>query len=263
MQRKSGTKKKISAKHQRIILAAVTAIMCMLVLVSAFLIFRSFLTVKEFVLSGVSQYDTATIAGCSGIKKGDRIYSVNFEKAEKQIIDACPYVETVEIEIKFPNTVIFNVSERTPMWYVEIAGDYYVLDYELVVIEETVTNEKLVNGEVTELKLPNIKSAISGDALDFGNDETEKTKILQFLANIRAEAMRSRMSCIDVRSRFDVTVIIDGRFELYMGDTSNVSSKIAAYRELWQKGKLDEFASAEIDVSTPESISVRPTYKTE
>ena len=145
---------------------------------------------------------------------------------------------------------MINTKEKYPFWITGIED-----------IEKMLSEVR--NGEVTELKLPNIKSAISGDALDFGNDETEKTKILQFLANIRAEAMRSRMSCIDVRSRFDVTVIIDERFELYMGDTSNVSSKIAAFRELWQKGKLDEFASAEIDVSTPESISVSPTYKTE
>lgn len=263
MRKKTGKKNILTPKHQRMILIAVTVMMCLLVLVSAFLIFRSFLKVKDFMLSGVSQYDTATIAGYSGIKKGDRIYSIDLKKAEKGILDSCPYVESIEIEIRFPNTVIFRVSERTPMWYVDIAGDYYALDYELVVIEETVSNEKFTHGGVTELKLPKVSKAISGQTLEFANDDKEEEKIKQFLAEIRSEALRERMTSINVESRFNVTVIVDGKFEIYMGDTSNTASKIAAFRELLQNGKLDEFESAEIDVSNPETISIRPTYKTE
>lgn len=245
---------------RRILLVGVTVAMCVLALVSAAFVLRSFLPVKEFVLSGVTQYDRSAIAGASGIKLGDKLYSIDVDEAERRMLDECPYLESVEIKRKFPGTVVFRVVERTPMWYVDVAGDYYALDHTMLVIEESVSKDKYVNGGVAQLVMPNLRVVMCGALPEFGKDETEITKALELISAVQSDPLKPRITLVDMESRFDVYIVIDGKYNVYMGDTANVTAKLSAMREIINSGDLDGYVGADIDASNPATISVRPIY---
>lgn len=251
----------LHADKKKILLVSVTAVMVLLAVVSAFFVVRSFLTVKEFELSGVTQYDKAEIAGASGINLGDKIYSIDLDAAEQALLDACPYIESVEIERRLSGKVIFRVTERYAMWYIEVSGDYYTLDSTLTVIEETTNAEKLEHAGVTRLVLPSLKRLMRGEVPQFGADETEIRKTLELISDVQSDVLKSRITAVDVESRFAVSVTIDGVYDVFLGDTSNTYDKLRVVRELLQSGDLDEFVGADIDVSDPETMVVRPKYE--
>lgn len=247
----------------RIALIVFTAVMCVAALVSLFFFIRSFLPVTRFELSGVTQYDRAEIIGYSGIKKGDKLYSVDTGEVEETLMESCAYIEQVEVERKFPNKIIFRIIEKTPAWYIEVSGDYYSLDTNFYVIEEAKSNEKFVNLGVPRLVLPNLRQLICGELPDFGEDETEIRKALELVVAVQSTNFKTRVTLVDMESRFDVNIVVDGKYSVYMGDISNIEEKLTAIEKILKSGDLEAFAGAEIDASIPETISVKPIYKTE
>ncbi|MBQ9113268.1 MAG: FtsQ-type POTRA domain-containing protein [Clostridia bacterium] len=245
---------------QKILFLAVTVLMCAAALISLFMVIRSFLPVTRFELYGVTQYDRSEIVGQSGIKSGDKLYSLDLDGAEQSILEGCPYISEVTFERRFPNTLIIRVTEKTAVWYLEVSGDYYSLDENFRVIEETSSNQKFINAGVSKLILPNLRSLVVGELPDFGADDTEIRKALELVTSVQRTAFKSKITLVDMESRFDVNIVVDGRYEVYMGDISNTEEKLMAVEEILKTEELKSYAGAQIDASIPETISVKPIY---
>ena len=252
-----------NADKKKTVRIVLTVLMCICALVTLFIFIRSFLPVTRFELSGVTQYDKAEIIGYSGIKKGDRLYSIDLRSVEMTLLENCAYIEDVEVEREFPNKIVFRIIEKTPHWYIDIAGDYYSLDSNFYVIEEAKTKDKFVNLNVPELILPNLRQLICGELPDFGADETEIKKVLELVVAVQSTKFKTRITLVDIESRFDVNIVVDGKYKVYMGDISNISEKLLAIEKILKSGDLDNFAGAEIDASMPQTITVDPIYEAE
>ena len=252
-----------STKKQIILFAAVTVFMCALALCSLFLVIRSFLPVTEFELFGMTQYSKAELLGHAGIEAGDKLYSIDFDKAEQMAKQSCPYISKITFERVFPNKLKMTVEEKTPMWYISVSGDCYVLDEEFKVIEETTAEQRLIALGVPRLVLPSIKSLVVGNVPKFGKDETEIRKALELIVAVQSTSFKSRVTLVDMDSRFDVSVVVDGIYEVYMGDTSNIKEKLDTVEDILNTEELRSYAGAKINVSVPETVSIKPVYSYE
>lgn len=257
MKRMSG----IKVGKKKILLVSVTVFMCAIFLVSLFMYVRSFLPVTKFELSGVTRYDRAEIIGHSGIKTGEKLYDIDLEKAAEKLLENCPYLEEATVERQFPNRIIFRVVEKIPQWYIEVSGDYYSLDTNFLVIEETTTKEAFVSAGIPQLVLPNLKTLICGELPEFGEDDTEIKKALELVAAVQSSRLKSRLTLVDMESRFDVNIVVDGRYNVYMGDISNIEEKLTAIEEILSGDRLKDYVGADIDASIPETVSVKPIYQ--
>ena len=235
-------------------LAAVLAIICTVRLV------RSFSKVSEFEVTGASGYEIEEIISASGVRKGDKLYSVDEEKVAKRIKTECPYISEVTLECKFPDTLRIDVECYVTSWYVEIEGDYYSLNSELRVLEETANSQKFIDGGITKLTLPNIKSAVVGTTLVFGNDDAEREFAYEFMNMINRTTFKSRLTLVDIDNRFDVNIGIDGVIEVYMGSGASADEKLRAVEKALGDKKLENCISAKIDVSSPSAVYIKPVY---
>ena len=247
-------------KRKKLLICAVS-FMALLALISIFFVIRSFLPVRDFELSGVTQYEKSALVSASGIRKGDKIYSIDLSAAEEKILSELPYIQSVRIERKLSGKIIFRVEERRAVWFMQLSGDYYALDETLTVIEETSRNDKFLNGGSTYLVLPNLRTLMCGEVPQFGNGDVEIVKTLELINAVQTDPLKSRITSLDVESRFNVYLTVDGIYEVYIGDMSNVTEKLLVVRKLLESGDLDEFAGASIDVSNPESMVVKPKYE--
>ncbi len=246
------------------VLVVVTVLMGLCACFTLFWYIRSILPVTDFVVSGVTQYEKIDIVEASGIQKGDRLYKIDADEVEKRLLEECLYFDSVKVEKKFPNTVIFRVEEKVAQWYVEVSGTYYALDSELLVLEETYSNEKFVRGGVPKLILPKLSRLMCGEQTVFGSDETESERVAELLKEIQAMQFKSRLTLVDMESRFDITVVVDGKYDVYIGDPINVSEKLNAVENILESDQLKNSAGAEIDASlVPQPITVRRIYKAE
>lgn len=82
-------------------------------------------------------YDMTNIVNESGIKRGTSIFAVDEEKATRNIEKSYPYAKVIKIERKFPNKVVIEMVNRSPVFCLPVNGqdDYILLDREFKVLE--------------------------------------------------------------------------------------------------------------------------------
>lgn len=232
----------------KIISAIIILVMCALMLIGVVKLIRGFMRVSAFDVTGDSPYESEDIVNASGIRPGDKLYSIDAEEAERRIMASCPYVTEVEIRCRFPNTVRIRVASLTASWYVAIAGDYYALDSELRVLEETSDNQKFINGGIPRITLPHIKSAVVGEPLVFGDSESEIKYAHDFMDMVKQTSFKSRLTLVDIERRFDIYIQVDGSFNVYMGSATDIASKLDAIEKALSDPLLDNCVSAEINI---------------
>ena len=197
--------------------------MCALTILSLLLVVRRFAKVREFEMVGISIYDTSDLVNASGIRRGTRLYSIDRDEIEAKILSQCPYLESVEVELRFPNKVRFRVEGKSAQWYLDISGTKYALDANLVVIEETTQTEG-----VTKLILPSVHRAMYGEVPDFGTSEIERKRTLEMISAIRQTSFKARLTEVNLENRWDVWMTVDGRYRISMGDGEDFSAKLKA-----------------------------------
>lgn len=236
----------------------ITVLMSAIVILGIFTFVRSFLPVTEFEVDGVMTYriyDNSEILGAAGVKRGDRLYSIDLDDAEQRILDECTYLEKVELKRKFPNKLIIRVEEKLPHWYIELAGKYYALDSNLEVIEEVASDVDYISAGVTRLALPNLQRVVVDELPSFGDSQLEIEKTIEVVSALRETEFKARITGVDLTSRFNIYMEIDNNKEVYMGDAENMASKLEALATVIGTLAEDDTSAAYIDASNPASIS--------
>ncbi len=262
------TERTIEIDKMKIISAVIILIMCVLVLIGVIRLVRSFMKVSDFYVTGDSPYEIEDIVNASGIRPGDKLYKIDVDAAKRRIMASCPYISEIEIKSRFPNTVEIRVESLTASWYVAIAGDYYALDSNLRVLEETSNNQKFINGGIPQITLPNIKTAVVGEELVFGDSESEVKYADEFMNMVKQTSFKSRLTLVDIERRFEIYIQVDGVFNVYMGSATDIKSKLDAIEKALSDPMLENCVSAEINIvdeSNGAGVSkyrydIRPVY---
>ena len=240
--REDRAEKVIEIDLMKLIRALIVLVMCVLLVISSISFVKGVLRVSRFEITGDSPYEREEIINASGIRPGDKLYGIDPESVEKNIRARCPYIQKVTVKSRFPNKVKIDVTSQTASWYIEIEGDYYALDADLKVLEETVDNKKFIVG--TELV--------------FGDNDSEVRFADEFMRMAKLTTFKSRLTLVDIENRFEIYIQVDGKVNVYMGNTENASVKLKAVETALKDPRLDDCISAEIDASDPSAISVRP-----
>ena len=148
MKQEASRERSISLDINKITAYAIVIIAIVFALISVILVVRSFMRVSEIDVTGYSSYSSEDIITATGIKMGDKLYSIDKSEIARNIMRDCPYVSSVNVKFRFPNTVKIDLECYTAVWYVEIEGDFYSLDAELRVLEETFNEQKYKNGKI-------------------------------------------------------------------------------------------------------------------
>jgi hypothetical protein len=257
--RKDGTRRNIKAFIlSKQFFIALMAFMSLLALICLALVFSRFIGVGEFEIKGETDYRLSELISKSGIRTGDMMSSVNERKAEKILLEKCPYLKSVEVKKKFPGKICFVVEERVLGWYLEVSDDYYALDYDLLVLLETYDEESLKERGLTRLVLPEIESAICDRLPEFGHgDEQLIRETLKIIDSFRTSGIKERLTYLDLSNRFEIKLTIDGEFDVKLGDMKDIETKLATVTETIEKALASGFVGGEINMITPTTCSFK------
>ena len=238
---KKAKSKKSNGRLRRILLSkqfciTVLVVMTLLALLCLVKVILGFMPVEKFELRGETHYELVEIRNSSGIGKGEKLYRINEKKAEENIIKSCPYVKSVKIKQKFPNTVVFVVEERESGWYIQVGENFYGLDYDLRILNETYLEDEFIERGLTKLTLPELESGIVGELPNFASeDEQLLTETLEIVEAFRSHEIKSRLTGLDISNRIEIKLEIDNAYEVYFGDMTSFDIKIKALTEVLRK----------------------------
>lgn len=240
----SQSKAKLAIQKRTVVLIAVTVLLCVAAVFSVFAVIKRFMKVEAFEVVGISRYEIEDLVAATGVKKGDLLYALDRDAVEERILKECPYLESAKVKTKFPNRLRIIVEGKDPQWYLEDhSGALYTLDGKLVVIAETTK----VKG-ITKLVLPDLQSAMYGEVPLFAESETERKKTLEVIDSLRGTALKARLTEVDLSSRWDIRMVVDGKYDVIMGDMSDFPAKIHAIEAFLEQDSVIKAGQGTITV---------------
>ena len=219
--RKKRTRMTVSRRLLTILAALMLAVSFGVIIVAVF--FR----VSEIRVSGNTRYNDQDIIDASGIEYKTNLYLIDGTSVASSIISQFPFVKTVKIDRRLPDTVVLEIESDEALFYVEISGQYFIIsrDMRVVGIEQSVEEVEKRYPETRRLLVPDVSEAVVGREIVFVRTSYSE-EVRKLAAFLLASDIYEKVTTFDVRDKFAVKLIYDHRIKATMGDSSDFDLKL-------------------------------------
>ena len=244
--------------RNRFLIRLATVIAAVLALVFGISIFFKVDTVT---VSGFEKYTENDVVAASGILEGDNLIGLNEAKIASSIISQLPYVDSVRVGIKLPDTVKIEIKEINVVYAVEADdGSWWLMQADGGIVEKTNSADAELHTKVLGVKItgPNVgdkavaaqpvsdETAPDGGQVPVTVTGTEQldtaVSIMQYLEKY---GILGQMASIDVSNLSSLELWYGDRYHVIMGDTTELGYKVDSLQKAlaqmgdYQKGTLD------------------------
>ena len=239
--------------------------------------------VENITVTGAEVYSAWSIREASGIQEGDSLLTFSHARAGALIKANKPYVKTVRFGIKLPDTVNIIIEEEDVVYAIEDStGSWWLINSDGEVVEQTnkskAANYTKILGVTLENPTPG-RLAVAVEAapqVTTASDATDPTTTTESLPTITTGAQRlttalgivdaleandivGEAASVDVTRLEDIILWYGSRYQVNLGDESNMEYKIACMNDAILQ--LSEFDSGILDISFtiwPDQVGYTP-----
>jgi len=257
---KSSEKKRKHKKRLKRIFKCIKFLLTFGIL-SATVVYASMLpyfSVNTFRVRGSAHYTDQFLASASGISGGEngfrllfdepgRFYLFRIGKAERAIIEKCPYVKKVKVRYLIPSTIAIDVEERTAAAILSIQGTSLLIDEQGYLLE--IDPEREISG------IPVIKG-IKPDSFRLGKKVDMPEDVLSSAFKLydtiketddkNEKKLLPDIDYIDVGDLNNVKFSLQSRIVVNLGELDDLNYKISTVRTILnnnikenERGRLD------------------------
>ena len=227
-----------------------------------------FFSVEVITVSGAEKYDAWTVKEASGIQYGDSLLSFGKAKAVGKIKMELPYVNTVRIGIKLPNTVNIEITEWDVLYSIrDEANRWWLINSEGKIVDNV---DSATAGEYTTILGVVITEAAAGQpakALETSNatDSEGETLVsvvrasdqlytaLNIITCLEDNGIIGEIASVDVTDLGNLELWYGQRFQVQLGDSTELNYKIKCLKSVVkgtdEKNSLKEYDSGILDIS--------------
>ena len=228
-----------------------------------------FFKVDRVVVYGNDAYSPWTIQQASGIEGGENLLSFGRTRACGKIITALPYVKTVRIGIKLPDTVNIYVEEFDVSYAIEDTnGGWWLMTSSGKIAEQI---DKAKSNSYTKVEGVTLVGPVVGEQAVayeiFTPEETENETVsteettpvvtvtsndrlqaaLLILESLEANDIVGEISVVNVESIYNLEMMYGQRYQVKLGTTSDMDYKISMMKA--SVAQLNEYQAGILDVS--------------
>ncbi|OON93977.1 MAG: hypothetical protein ATN31_04590 [Candidatus Epulonipiscioides saccharophilum] len=154
-----------------------------------------------------------------GITKNAHILNISNKKWEKYK-KSLPFIESLKITKKFPNMLILDIVEKTPLGYIPFKEKYLLIDDQAIVLAESTHP----NFDLPLIEGIEVDKFLVGEKISLSNDNALLTLDL-ITQTAMAYGLTSSIDSINLLDLDDITLRIK-RLEIILGDISNLNRKM-------------------------------------
>lgn len=242
--------------------------------VIAFLLSVSvFFKVENVQVSGNQKYEAHAIFEASGIQNGENLITLSRAKAAGKIMKALPYVKSVRIGIKLPDTVMITIEEVEVTYAVRARDDsWWLLSSDGKVIEKDAAGQQTSHTKLLgmQIEVPQVGQTAVAMEQPPKTDEAGNTlpvtvtaarqlqTALQIAQHLEQNHMIGSAASIDVTSVMDMVVMYGEKFRIKLGDDSALATKITRMKNVIDYMEANKpYASGTIDLTDPSDEGIR------
>lgn len=248
---------------------------------------------NRILISGTHKYTEYDIREASGIQEGDNLLTLGKARVAGKIIAQLPYVDHVRIGIKLPDTVNIEITELEVLYAIQgvnsegeidswwfVNGQGRVLDQTTGVIADNYTkilgvcisdpvigqqavpavSEAAQETIAIEVTTPDGETETAPPAPIEILDTSEMLKTALTIVNHMEEnGIIGDVTYVDVSNMYDLQIMYDNRYQVLLGDSSQLSYKIRSMEQAAQQ--MSDYQQGVLDVSFttwPNSVGYTP-----
>lgn len=278
-------------KRGRFILRLVTVAAVVLAIVLGMSVFFKVQTVK---VSGCAKYTPWEVSEAADIELGSNLMTISRAQIGGNIISKLPYVDSVRVGINLPDTVMIEITELDVVYAIEDAeGNWWFMDCDGKIVEMTnaVTAEHYTKVLGVRIQVPEIgQQAAAQEAQtttipvmeEEGEEGEEETKevtlpvqtptiavgltgaerlrtVLTVLQQLSTNSVSGMIDSVDVSSLTSIELWYDERFQVNLGDLTQLEYKLGALKATVEK--MEAYESGHLDLSFtnwPDKVGYTP-----
>ena len=162
-----------------------------------------FFRVNTVEVTGDSPYTAEEIITVSGVEQGDNLFGLNKYQISSRIYTQLPYIDTVNIIRRYPDTLVIHVTAGTPAAWLESGGAVWLLDSRGTLLESG--DDALSAGRAQVLGLEAVNPAV-GSLLTVPPEQQDRLdRLRDFLAAIQVRQMTGSLTgFIDLTSDYEI-----------------------------------------------------------
>lgn len=246
--------------RSRLVIQLTTVLAVVLALVMGLSVFFK---VKTITVTGAETYSAWAIREASGISEGDNLLTFSKIRAGGQIKANLPYVKTVRIGIKLPDTVNIMIEEEDVVYSVKASdGTWWLITSAGRVVEQTTgaaaTGYTQVLGVTLENPVPQ-QAAIALEDVPTETDEFGElipltvtgaqrlNAALQILKALEANDIVGEAASVDVSRLQEIILWYGTRYQVNLGDSTRLDYKIACMNDVVLQ--MSDYQSGILDIS--------------
>ena len=243
-----------------------------------------FFKVKTVTVAGAEKYTPWSVMEASGIQEGESLISLNTIGAAARVLKALPYVESVQVGIKLPDTVNIEIKEyevayairdQDGLWWritsngkvlEQVNGGQATENAQIlgVVLASPAVNEQAVAGETATATAATDETAESTETVatqpNLIQPAQRLSTVLGILQQLEAHEILGQVASIDVSDMSRIVLWYGTQYEVILGDETQMEKKIAAMTAAI-RASVQSYDSGTLDVSFtiwPDSVGMTP-----
>ena len=217
---------------------------------------------EKTLISGCDKYTAADILAASDIRDGDNLLTFNRAQIAGKIIDRLPYVESVRVGIKLPDTVKLEIVEIKVPYAVKAQNDaWYLIGSGGKVIGDA-KGEEVNSTKLLGVQLDSPKSGQNAVALENAPVQTDPdgniipvavtqaqrlNKALQIVQLLELNGIIGKAASVDVNDLSDIQIWYGQQYQVKLGDDAKLEYKISCLKYVVEE--LDSYQSGVLDIS--------------
>lgn len=191
----------------------VSVILILAAIVAACVIF---FRVEEVTVQGNTRYTDQQIIEVAGVEVGDNLFGVNKSRVARELLAKLPYIQSVSVRRKLPDTLAITVSEGRAAAAIAQGGRWWLLGVDGKLLEEAASAPQDC-AQVTGLTplAPAVGTYLAAEEAQAGRVENLRA----LLSALAETGLLERVESIDLSSEFEMVFRCDGRFNVYLSTT--------------------------------------------
>lgn len=214
-----------------------------------------FFKVEDVQISGTVKYDAWAVREASGILDGENLLTLSKPRVSSNILSSLPYIDTVRVGIRLPDTVIIQVTELQVVYSVSDSdGQWWLIDDSGKVVDSCTAadSEDYTRILGVTLAAPTVGSqaiAYEEPAETVDGGETVPVTVyakerlsaaVSILQHMENYGLIGTVATVDVTELEDIRLWYGTRFEMLLGNTKELGKKVNALSQaVTQMGQYD------------------------
>lgn len=222
--RKQTQEEKRRKKRNKKIKIIVKAILLLAIIIGGitFTMVSPIFNIKDIQVSNNNKVSADTIISLSELKTEENIFRFSSQKAINKIKEN-PYIKSVKIHRKLPNTIQIEVEEREQTYSADFLGKYAYLDKQgyILQIGEDNNQKVILQGIATPEE-----QVVEGERLN--EEDLEKLEdVIKIMNAAKEYNLDTKVKSIDISDKNEYSIYLEEeKKKVYLGDNTNLSNKM-------------------------------------